>query len=104
MSNQKHIDRLIDSFIEEERNIPSNPFLATRIMGSIENIGRQQKKLILVWQGLAMALSLVLVTALGIKAGSLYKPSTSHPEQTMVMFVNDESMEHFGFYQQTAKE
>lgn len=97
--SQKDIDALIESFIEKERSVSPNPFLATRIMGSIGNI-KEHPKFIPVWQGVAMALSFVVAIALGIKAGNMYKSTNSHPSQT-VMFMNDEEMEHFGFYRQT---
>jgi hypothetical protein len=104
MISQNDIDKLVDYFVQEERSIPPNPFLATRIIGSISKGGTGLKRLVPAWQGVLMAVSLVLVTSLGIKLGSLYKPAGSSPNQKTVMFVNDETLEHFAFYQQTPKE
>ena len=97
--SQKDIDMLVESFVEEEKSIFPNPFLATRIMGAIGNL-KEQEKFIPVWQGVVMALSFIVAIAFGIKAGNMYKSNSSHQSQT-VMFVNDEEMEHFGFYRQT---
>jgi hypothetical protein len=104
MISQNDIDSLVDYFVQEERSVPPNPFLATRIMGSINKGGSGLKRLVPAWQGVFMAVSLVLVTSLGIKLGSQYKAPGSSPNQKTVMFVNDETLEHFAFYQQTSKE
>lgn len=101
---QKDIDALIDSFINEEQNISPNPFLITRVMGLVNAGTKEEKKFFPVWQGMAMALSLFAAVAVGVKAGSLYRPSALRQDQTSVMFMNDEKMEHFKFYQQTPNE
>lgn len=97
--SQKDIEALIEAFIQKEQNVLPNPFLVTRIMGSIAN-RKQHKKFIPVWQGVVMALSFVMAIALGIKAGNMYRSSSNHPGET-IMFIDDEEMEHFGFYRQT---
>lgn len=101
---QKDIDGMVDAFVEEERSLSVNPFLATRIMGKIGKGTLETKRLIPAWQGVAMVLSFVLVTGLGIKAGSMYKQAEYHSNATTVVIASDDTMEHFEFYRETSKE
>lgn len=98
------LDGLVDSLIDDERTVPLNPFLATRIMGIIRGESPGRRVLIPIWQGMAMALSFILVIALGIKAGYMYKTTEPHSNATSVMITSDDNMEHFEFYRQTSKE
>lgn len=101
---QKDIDSLVNAFVAEERALPVNPFLATRIIGKISKGSLEQKRLIPAWQRVAMAVSFVLVTGLGIKAGSMYKQAEDHSNATTVVIASDDTMEHFEFYRETSKE
>jgi hypothetical protein len=104
MRSQKDIDMLIDSFIETELHIQPNPFLSTRVMASIGNEKERQNKFYPAWQSIVMFLGIVASIVLGIKAGSLYHTSQDKNDQATTVFMNDDKMEHFVFYQQTANE
>jgi hypothetical protein len=101
--NQKDIDVMIASFVEEEKNSSYNPFLATRIMALLNSDIRDRKIFFSVRQKVAIAFSLVIAIVFGIAAGNLYKPASIHNDQTTVMLVNDEKLEHFIFYQEVQK-
>jgi|GEM_PF-2902391 hypothetical protein len=98
------IDGLVDSVIEEERTVPINPFLATRVMVRIQGRSPRRRPLIPAWQGVSMALSFVLVIILGIKEGNLYKTAEPYSKATSVTITSDDNMEHFEFYRQIVKE
>jgi hypothetical protein len=104
MATQEDIDGFIGAFIEEEQNISPSPFLAVRVMGLIDRRTKEQAKFSPVWQGVAMGLSFIAAIALGIKSGNLYKPGSVNDDHGSVMFMSDEKMEHFRFYQQTLNE
>jgi hypothetical protein len=104
MIDKKNIDALIDSFIREEQNTSSNPFLATRVMVLVNVNNKEQGRFFPAWQGVVMALSFLAAIAIGIKAGSLYGKPDLRQDQTSVMYMSDEKMEHFEFYRQAANE
>lgn len=104
MRNQKDIDVMIDSFIETERNIQLNPFLSTRVLASIDGEKERRNKFYPAWQTIVMSLGLVASIVVGIKAGSLYDRSQDKNDQATTVVINDDKMEHFVFYQQTANE
>ncbi|MGE5520899.1 MAG: hypothetical protein ACM3VS_13290 [Candidatus Dadabacteria bacterium] len=103
MRSDKDIDAGIQSFIETERKLAPNPFLATRVMALIDN-NNVQKRWVPTWEGIVIAFSLLLAVAGGITAGSLYKPANLTNSTTAVVLINGETMEHFGFYQETSNE
>ncbi|HWI93226.1 MAG TPA: hypothetical protein VNT20_18235 [Flavisolibacter sp.] len=104
MKSQNDFDEMIEAFIETERSITANPFLSTRIMASIEGKKRKQHKFYPTWQNIAMSLGVILAIFAGIKAGSLYHTSQIKNDHATIIFMNDDKMEHFVFYQQTANE
>jgi len=104
MNGERDISTIIDSFIETQRNLSPNPFLATRVMASINVENRNQASLFPAWQGIAMAFSLIVGIAAGMQLGSLYTPDTIRNEDATVLFISDDKMEHFMFYQQKANE
>lgn len=104
MRSQEDFDMVIKSFIETELNIPPNPFLSTRVMASIERRNKKQHKFYFAWQSFAMSLGVILAITAGVKAGSLYNTSEVKRDHATIVFMNDDKMEHFVFYQQTANE
>ena len=104
MRSQKDIDVMIDSFIETERNIQPNPFLSTRVLASIDSEKERQIKFYPAWQTIVMSLGIVASIVVGIKTGSLYDRSQDKNDQATTVVINDDKMEHFAFYQQTANE
>lgn len=104
MSNRKDIEKRVESFIEEQKNISPNPFLSIRVMALINNDKKERERLSPAWQGFAIALSLIVAMVMGIKAGNLYKPSALNDDKATVMFMSDDEMEHFAFYQQKSNE
>lgn len=94
-------DDMIDSFVDQERSLSPNPFLATRVMASInsqsEGPGRYST-----WSVVAIAFSFLAAVGLGIKAGTLYSPAPR--EAATVVLVSDDQAEHFIFYQQNSNE
>ncbi|MGZ5245009.1 MAG: hypothetical protein ACXWD4_13895 [Bacteroidia bacterium] len=102
MTNNKNIQQLIGSFIEEERNTEFNPFLTTRIMAAIEKRNSDEVKQISpVWKKAMVAFSLAAAVFAGIATGSLYQNKSSSSD---VIVINDDRMENFGFYNEIGKE
>lgn len=104
MKSQNDFDVMVQSFVETELNIPPNPFLSTRVMASIERRNNKPHKFYPAWQSFAMSLGVIVAIAAGVKAGSLYHTSQVESDHATIEFMNDDKMEHFVFYQQTANE
>lgn len=102
MKQEKDIQQLLENFIGEERNIESNPFLSTRVMAAIAKNGIQDEKRISpVWKTVMIGAGLVVAVFTGITIGSIYQSGNERPG---VVLMNDNNMEHFGFYEQMVNE
>lgn len=92
---------IAENVINEEKQIPSNPFLATRVMAEIKN--QQVRVKIPVYQRtlqpLFIAASLTIAIAFGVLAGNMYKPVASQqnvPEE--LVYINDATLESLAVY------
>jgi len=92
---------IAENVINEEKQIPSNPFLATRVMAAIKK--RQVRGKMPVYrrtlQPLFIAASLAIAIVFGVLAGSMYKPVASHqnvPEE--LVYINDATLESLAVY------
>lgn len=96
MSSKKDIDHLIENFVSEERNTSFNPFLATRVMATIDQ-GRDSKLLVFSpkWRIAVIAFSLLAAVFTGIATGGMYQSAS---ETTDVVLMNDGILENFGLY------
>lgn len=101
MEKQSDITKMLQSFIQKEKATAPNPFLATRVMATIET----QKMKPVFWgrlvlkPALAMA-SLLMVIWLGILAGSSWTTNTHEGP----MLENDFYTENLAYYSQLDKE
>jgi quinol-cytochrome oxidoreductase complex cytochrome b subunit len=102
MNNDKDVSRLIENFIQEEREISINPFISTRIMEAIREKGiREVNQALPAWKAALVAFCLVVAVFTGIAVGNLYQPPIATNE---VVLMNDNRMEHFEFYSQLDNE
>ena len=93
---------ITDKMIAQEKEIKSNPFMATRVMAHIER--KQEIKtannfgLIKILQPAFLTASIVLALFVGIYAGNSYQTTTAQnriPEELLLM--DDASMESLSF-------
>lgn len=94
---------IIEKVIEEEKTVASNPFLATRVMAEIEQIGTSQTANS-VWavfkrtvQPAFAVATIALAFFIGVSAGTTYSNSLSEekvPEEAV--FMNDAALESIG--------
>ena len=90
---------LSDNLIQVEKNMQSNPFLATRIMAAIENIElsnelQTQPLWRRVFQPALITAFLLLGIFAGIKIGDLYTPHHhAHQASAELLFMDDLAME-----------
>ena len=82
-------DDYIDEFIDREKKIEHNPYLATRIMAKIEF---PKHKLPAFIRYTAVAASISLVVMMGIVIGNNY---TTVPKQYAGININDSELENF---------
>jgi Na+/proline symporter len=101
MNNEKHIEELVNRFVKEESGVISNPFMATRIMAAIDNKRRPAVKIAPVWRAAMAAFVLALAVFAGVAAGNLYNEGAAYNNTVL---INDDAMEHFGFYTAVADE
>lgn len=102
MNTAKHIEEKVDGFVAEERTTAPNPFMATRIMAAIENYNNPPAvQSAPVWRIAIVAVVLALAVVAGVAAGNLYETGTADNNTVM---INDDAMEHFGFYTAAADE
>jgi len=92
------IDDYINEFIDREKKIEVNPYLATRIMAKIET---PKYKVPGIFRYAAVAASISMVVMLGIVIGNSY---TSVPKQYAGLNINDSEMENFTFYNSDSNE
>jgi predicted anti-sigma-YlaC factor YlaD len=90
------------SIIDREKASTFNPFLATRVMATIEQFETPVYKESVykrVLQPILIAVSIAIAVFAGIKAGSLYtsKP-TSHAVPTEMAMMNDAALESLNVY------
>lgn len=101
MKKQNNTPGILKSFIEQEKAVEPNPFLATRVMAAIESNRNEVNS----WYQpvlkpvLAIA-SLVLVIWMGIWAGSSW---VSNPEKG-ARLENDSQTENLFYYTQPETE
>lgn len=102
MKQEKDIQQLLENFIGEERNIEPNPFLPIRVMAAITKIRmRKEKRILPEWKTVVIGAGLVAAIFTGVTVGSLYQSGNEKPG---VVLMNDNNMEHFGFYEQMVNE
>jgi hypothetical protein len=102
MNNEKDVGRLIEYFIQRERETSLNPFISTRIMGAIGTMDMHEVKQVWpVWKTAMVAMSLIAAVFTGIATGSLYQPQQDAKD---IVLMNDDSMENFAFYSQMSNE
>lgn len=101
MNNNQDIEAVITFFVEAEKDVSPNPFLATRVMAAID---QDRKEVLPLWHKFAMGLGLAIAITLGIKMGSINKSYVPQNDQSTVLFANDNVMESFMFYQQKPNE
>lgn len=94
----------IDKYIEEQKTVKPSPFLESRILARINAIEIKQgifSTKVMVWQTLAIAVSFVLIAALGVTIGGSYK--SSNRDQAGIV-VNDSYIEQLSLYTDYADE
>ncbi|MEI6752228.1 MAG: hypothetical protein WCK78_03580 [Paludibacter sp.] len=91
-------DEYINEFINREKQIEPNPYLATRVMAKIETT--KQKKLG-VFQYIAVAASISLVITMGVVIGNSYTPAHDNYAR---LNINDSEIENFALYNSDGNE
>lgn len=89
----------IDQFIEKEKQLEPNPYLATRVMLSIGKKDIIQKKP--VWHTIIAAASISLVIFTGLQISNLHNPASS---QEKGLVINDSHIESLHYYQTESHE
>ena len=94
--------RIASGLIDREKANASNPFLATRVMATIEQLEAPFYKESVyrrVLQPILIAASIAIAVFVGIKAGSFYttKP-TSRTVPTEMAMMNDAALESLNIY------
>jgi hypothetical protein len=85
-------DKLITEFVNREKELQHNPFLATRIMSSL---AVKQRKSIGYFQYVGIAACIATLIVLGISIGNTYDNT---PKQYSELNINDSEMENFAIY------
>ncbi|MDD3161539.1 MAG: hypothetical protein PHX49_06395 [Bacteroidales bacterium] len=85
-------ERNIQGFINKEKQIQPNPFLATRIMARIET---PQVEPASRWRPVVLTVCLVLTIVVGIGLGKSYQPT--FPSYTDVS-INDSDIEGLAYF------
>jgi hypothetical protein len=92
---------IIDKVIEKEKQVESNPFLATRIMSKITIENAPLNKIIYFFRSLVIAASIALVIITGVSIGKIYD---EHRIDSMALNINDSQMENLIYYMDAAYE
>ncbi len=96
--------RLVDRIIDEERNVQPNPFLATRIMASVEaldrvEVGRPNVFLHKVLKPVFISISIAAAAFFGVITGGAYQVDAPHGQVPVELsYLNDAKMESVDFY------
>jgi len=85
----------IDEFIRREKETVPNPYLSTRVMAKIEGLKKVERRKSPLWQTLALAISIVAVSFLGVYIGNSYVESGT-PEK--ILNINDRQIENLVYY------
>ncbi len=90
------LDRYIDDFIRNEKEVQVNPYLATRVLTKLEE---QEEAAILrstvpIWKKAVVAASIVLVMAAGYGLGSMVKGEKEY----IAININDAQLENLNLY------
>ena len=90
------LDRYIDDFIRNEKEVQVNPYLATRVLTKLEE---QEEAAILrstvpIWKKAVVAASIVLVMAAGYGLGSMVKGEKEY----IASNINDAQLENLNLY------
>lgn len=101
MKNEKYIEELVNRFVKEESAVIPNPFIATRIMAAISHNSQPAVKITPLWRMAMAAFILTLAVFAGVTAGNLYNGAAT---DNNAVLINDNAMEHFGFYTAVADE
>ena len=91
-------DDYINEFIDKEKKIEHNPYLATRIMAKIEV---PTHKIPGIFRYTAVAACISVVVMMGIVIGDSY---TTVPKQYAGININDSEMENFTLYNSEGNE
>lgn len=91
-------DDYLTEFIDREKQIDHNPYLATRIMDKIET---PKHKIPGVFRYTAVAVSISLVVMMGIVIGDSY---ASVPQPYAGVNINDSEIENFALYNSEGNE
>jgi len=91
MKTEDHIDELI----RREKETGPNPYLTTRIMAKIEGVSKMERRSTPLWQALAVATSIAVVTFLGVSIGNSY---VENGTPYLVLNINDAQIENLGYY------
>ncbi len=95
------IDEYIKDFVEREKEIHYNPFLATCVMEQLEQQKHPAKQENNVWKTIVVAASFLVVIFLGLNIGNYYQNISSHQ---VSLNINDSQIENLGYYNFTENE
>lgn len=96
--------RLVNQFIDEEKNVEPNPFLATRIMASVEaldraEVGRSNLFLHKVLKPVFISISIAAAAFFGVLTGGAYTVDAPHGQVPVELsYLNDAQMESVDYY------
>jgi hypothetical protein len=91
-------DEFINEFINREKELKHNPYLANRIMASL---GTPQRRTIGFLQYVAIAACISTVVVMGMTIGNSYNVA---PKEYSSININDSEMENFAIYNSTNNE
>lgn len=87
----KHIESLIDTYVDGQKKIKPNFFLAARVTSKINAKG--PAVILPVWQNALIVLGMIMVVFAGIELGDLYYNYTS-----LSLGINDAYIENLSYY------
>ena len=98
---------LADKVIDEEKRLQSNPFLVTRIMAGIEELGQNHEsyKRISAYQKVLkpvlISVSIAVAIFIGVVAGNIYLPTQQTNKLPVEMtYMNDAALESVELFSQ----
>jgi len=97
------MEKLINEYIEREKNVSPAPFLAERIMQNINEIGKQEEKVFKtgLLRNIAVAASFAAVVLTGVVLGNSYQAKASNQDR---LVIDDRYMEHLHIFENTKNE
>ena len=87
----KHIESLIDTYVDAQKKIRPNPFLAARVTSKINT--KEPALILPAWQNAVIVLGMIMLVFVGIELGDLYYNYTS-----MSLGINDAHIENLSYY------